>query len=62
MGPTGYQIVGYVTWNGGKFYLRRRYGHLIPSRRVVAAGLVVGTVAGIAAVEASRHSNHHASA
>jgi hypothetical protein len=60
MGSTGYQIVGYVTWNGAKFYLRRRYGHLIPSRRVVAAGLVVGTVAGLAAAEASR--NGHAAA
>jgi hypothetical protein len=44
----GYKILGYVVWNGGKMFLRRRYGHLVPSRSVVAAG-----VAGVALVAAA---------
>jgi hypothetical protein len=55
MGPTGYQIVGYITWNGGKIYLRRRYGHLIPSRRVVAAGAVAVSVGALAVANSRRH-------
>jgi hypothetical protein len=57
MGPRRYQAVGYVTWNGGKWYLRRRYGHLVPSRRVVAGGVVAVTVVGLAAAEARRDSH-----
>lgn len=59
MGPTGYQIVGYVTWNGGKIYLRRRYGHLIPSRRVVAAGTVAIAVGALAVTNAHRSPESH---
>jgi hypothetical protein len=59
MGPRGYQFVGYVTWNGGKFYLRRRYGHMVPSRRVVAAGIVLGSVGGYAAIEARKRTGEN---
>jgi len=34
----GYRLLGYVVWQGGKWYLRRR----LPSRRTV---LVTGVVA-----------------
>jgi hypothetical protein len=29
-----------AVWKGGKRFLRRRYGRLVPSRRVAAAGFV----------------------
>ncbi len=46
----GYKLLGLAVWKGGKFYARRKYGHLVPSKRIaVAAG---GTVAGIAVLGA----------
>jgi len=44
MNGNGYKILGYLVWNGGKWYLRRR----LPSARAVglsAAGLA-GLLAG----------------
>jgi hypothetical protein len=29
-----------AVWNGGKWFLRRRYGRFVPSRRVTAGGFV----------------------
>jgi hypothetical protein len=45
---TGYRLLGYAAWRGGKWYLRQR----LPSRRSLAlAGLAtVGTLAAVAAV------------
>jgi hypothetical protein len=37
-----------AVWRGGKWYLRRTYGHLVPSKRAVAAVLVVGGVGAVA--------------
>jgi hypothetical protein len=37
----GYKVLGFVVWRGLRWYARRTYGHLIPSRRVTAAGIVV---------------------
>jgi hypothetical protein len=42
MSGSGYTLLGKVVWRGGKWYLRRSYGHLVPSRRTVALALVVG--------------------
>ncbi|HEV3229072.1 MAG TPA: hypothetical protein VGY97_06330 [Solirubrobacteraceae bacterium] len=51
----GYEVLGRVVWRVAKWYLRRTYGHLIPSRRVAAAILVV---LGVVAVGlAGRHSS-----
>ena len=44
MSGSGYKLLGLVVWRGGKWYLRRTYGHLIPSRRTVALVLVAGGV------------------
>jgi hypothetical protein len=41
---SGYQLLGKLVWRGGKWYLRRTYGHLIPSKRTVALVLVAGGV------------------
>ncbi len=48
MNGTGYKLLGFVVWNGGKWYLRRK----LPSRRLVvlsAAGLL-GLLGGGAAL------------
>jgi hypothetical protein len=39
MNATGYKVVGYVIWKGGKWYLRRR---LPPARTLALRGLAVG--------------------
>jgi len=38
MSNNGYRLLGYVVWQGGKWYLRRR---LPSTRKLVLSGLVV---------------------
>jgi len=45
----GYKILGYAVWKGGSLYVRRRYGRWMPSRKMVAAGVVLVMVARLAA-------------
>jgi hypothetical protein len=35
-----YRALGYVVWHGGKWFVRRRYGRYVPSRRMAAAAVV----------------------
>jgi hypothetical protein len=42
----GYKILGYVVWNGGKWYARRRFG-VLASRKAAAAGIVGVAVAAL---------------
>lgn len=46
----GYKFLGFAVWQGGKWYLRRRYPLLANRKAVagaaVAVGLVVAAVAG----------------
>jgi len=49
-----YKILGFVVWQGGKRYLRKRYGGLVPSRRVLTGALVASVVAGLAVAAAHR--------
>jgi hypothetical protein len=51
----GYKLLGLVVWKGGRLFLRHRYGHLVPSRKVALAGLLGLLVAGVA-VSAARDS------
>lgn len=51
MSRSGYQILGFLVWHGARWYLRRRYGRFVPSRRVAAAGLVGAAVAAIAVAQ-----------
>ena len=48
----GYALLGKAVVKGGRWYLRRRYGHLVPSRRVAVAAVtgvaVLGAVASLA--------------
>jgi hypothetical protein len=39
-----YKILGYVVWNGGKWYMKSRLG-VLGSRKVLAAGAVGAGVA-----------------
>jgi hypothetical protein len=42
-----YKLLGKVVWKSALWYLRRRYPHLVPRRRVVLAGAVGAIVAAI---------------
>ena len=44
----GYKLLGYVVWNGGKWYARRRYGSIASPRNLAAGGVVVAAVVGLA--------------
>jgi len=52
----GYKILGFTVWRGAKWYLHRRYGRWVPSRKLVAAGVVAAAVASVIAVGAKRDS------
>jgi hypothetical protein len=39
MNATGYKVVGYLVWKGGKWYLRQR---LPPARTLALRGLAAG--------------------
>jgi hypothetical protein len=44
MSANGYRVLGFVVWQGGRWYLRRR----VPSRRtILARGLLVGAAIGV---------------
>ena len=44
----GYKALGFTVWNGGKVFLRLKYGNRLPSRRVVLTGAAVAAIGGIA--------------
>lgn len=48
------KLIGYVFWQVGRWYVRRRLAALVPSRRVVAAALSVAAVGAVALVVAQR--------
>ena len=50
MNATGYKVVGYLIWKGGKWYLRRR----LPPARTLALGGVAAAGALTAAVLLAR--------
>jgi len=51
MNATGYRLLGYAVWRGGKWYLRQR----LPSRRSLAlTGLATAGTLGAAAAVARR--------
>ncbi len=47
-----YKVLGFVVWQGTRWYVRRRVSSLLPSRRVASAVLVAGTVSAIAVAAA----------
>ncbi len=51
MNGTGYRILGYAVWHGGKWYLRQR---LRRARKVALTIAAAGVVLGLAALVARR--------
>ena len=53
----GYKILGYIVWQGGKWYARRRFGD---ARRNAAISAVVALVlAGVLAASKQRLNQRH---
>ena len=53
-----YTALGWAVWKVGKLYLRRRAAAIIPSKKLLAAGVVGVAVAGVAASLASSPSSN----
>jgi len=49
-----YKLLGFVVWQGARWYARRRVARLVPSRRVIAAAAVVSAVGVLAVAAANR--------
>ncbi len=47
-----YKALGFVVWQGARWYLRRRYGKLVPSRRLLSGLFVGAAVVALAAGQA----------
>ncbi len=48
----GYKMLGFVVWQGARWYARRRVRQMMPSRRVAMAALVGSAVATVAVATA----------
>lgn len=46
MSGTGYKLLGFVVWQGGKWYVRRR----VPARRLLAIGVLGAGAVALSAV------------
>jgi hypothetical protein len=53
---TGYKVLGFAVWHGGRWYVRRTYLQKLPSlcRRAALGGLAVLALGGAAAALARR--------
>lgn len=51
-----YKLLGFAVWKGTSWYVRRRLGRLIPSRRVLAGAFVISAVSALAVVATRRAS------
>jgi len=47
-------MLGFVVWQGARWYARRRLAQMMPSRRVASAALVASAVATVAVVAATK--------
>ena len=47
-------MLGFVVWQGARWYARRRVAQMLPSRRVATAAFVVSAVATVAVVGATK--------
>jgi len=53
----GYKLLGFVTWKGAKWFLRRKYGAAMTPKPVLAGGLAL-VVLGVALAAAKRPALH----
>ena len=49
-------MLGFIVWHLAQWYVRRRVGRIMPSRRVATAALVGSAVATVAVVAAVKRS------
>jgi hypothetical protein len=49
----GYKMLGFVVWQGARWYARRRIRQVLPSRKVATVALVASAVATVAVVTAA---------
>ena len=47
-------MLGFVVWQGARWYTRRRVKGMLPSRRIATAAFVVSAVATVAVVSATK--------
>jgi hypothetical protein len=52
-----YKVLGFVVWQGARWYVRRRIASLVPSRRVLAATGVITAVGALAIVASQRNTS-----
>ena len=50
-----YKLLGYLVWNGGKVFLRTRYGSAYMPKPALAAAAVVAAGIGVAIVASKRN-------
>ena len=50
----GYKILGFVVWQGGKWFVRRKVDSALSGRRVAAVGVVALAVTALAVLAARR--------
>jgi len=51
-----YKLLGMLVWNGGKLFLRRKYGPTYVPKPLVAGG-ILAVVAGVAILASRRESS-----
>jgi hypothetical protein len=54
-----YRALGFLVWQGGKWYVRRNYGRYLPSRRMAGIGVAAGALAVGAAVGLAARRGEH---
>jgi hypothetical protein len=50
-----YKLLGYIVWNGGKVFLRTRYGSAYMPKSALAGAVVVGGGLALAIVASKRN-------
>jgi hypothetical protein len=50
----GYKLLGFAVWQGGKWYVRRRYGDVRRKLVIAGAGAAVVMALGVAAAASQR--------
>jgi hypothetical protein len=50
----GYKLLGWATWNGAKWFLRRKYGSTTAPAPVLAAAAAVALAAAVGVAVAAR--------
>ena len=52
-----YKLLGMLVWNGGKAFLRRKYGRTYAPKPLLAGGVLLAIVAAVAILASRRDSS-----